>query len=77
MKQKEINEKQEAINTLFEENEDLQKMWYKLHTPLVKNSRKVGRNEICPFCNSGKKFKKCECYKTHQVEYSNMSNTLS
>ena len=66
MNKKEIKEKQELINTLFNENEDLQRMWYKLHTTLVRNKKKVGRNEICPFCNSGKKFKNCECYKTQQ-----------
>lgn len=71
MNKKEIKEKQELINTLFNENEDLQRMWYKLHTPLVRNKEKVGRNEICPFCNSGKKFKNCECYKTQQPALEN------
>ena len=66
MNKKEIKEKQELINTLFNENEDMKRMWYKLHTPLVRNKKKVRRNEICPFCNSGKKFKNCECYKTQQ-----------
>lgn len=51
-------------------NADFQKMFMRLHTPL--NATKLpGRNEICPFCNSGKKFKKCECCKTHKVEYRN------
>lgn len=29
--------------------------------PIVKD-KKVNRNEICPYCDSGKKFKKCKCY---------------
>ena len=40
------------------------------HTPR-KRLHKVGRNEICPFCDSGKKFKNCECYATHNHEYEN------
>lgn len=51
-------------------DEDFQRNFMKLHTPLTA-SNKIGRNDICPFCNSGKKFKKCECFKTHQVEYKN------
>lgn len=51
-------------------NEDFQRNFMKLHTPLTAIN-KVNRNDICPFCDSGKKFKKCECYKTHQVEYTN------
>jgi uncharacterized protein YecA (UPF0149 family) len=51
-------------------DEDFQRNFLKLHTPL-NATIKVNRNDICPFCNSGKKFKKCECYKTHQVEYRN------
>ena len=35
--------------------------WRALHTPKVRKFRKVGRNEICPFCDSGLKFKYCEC----------------
>lgn len=62
-------EKVENLKELLS-NEDLARMWMKLHTPIVRNGRKVGRNEICPYCNSGKKFKNCECYKTHQNDYS-------
>lgn len=51
-------------------DEDFQRNFMKLHTPLTTSNR-IGRNDICPFCNSGKKFKKCECFKTHQVEYKN------
>ena len=35
--------------------------WKAMHTPKVRKYRKVGRNEICPFCDSGLKFKHCEC----------------
>ena len=35
--------------------------WRAMHTPKVRKFRKVGRNEICPFCDSGLKFKYCEC----------------
>ena len=28
------------------------------HTPIVRDERKVGRNEVCP-CGSGKKYKQC------------------
>ncbi|MFZ4545954.1 MAG: SEC-C metal-binding domain-containing protein [Bacteroidales bacterium] len=27
--------------------------------PIVRGERKTGRNEICPKCKSGKKFKNC------------------
>jgi len=30
----------------------------RMHTPIVRTNRKIGRNEPCP-CRSGKKFKKC------------------
>ena len=51
-------------------DEDFQRNFMKLHTPL--NATKLpSRNDICPFCNSKKKFKNCECYKTHKVEYKN------
>ncbi|MBX7214190.1 MAG: preprotein translocase subunit SecA [Thermoflexales bacterium] len=29
--------------------------------PAVKPGTKVGRNDVCPFCNSGKKVKHCDC----------------
>lgn len=64
---KKIQEQLEAVRELIA-NEDMARMWKKLHTPLVRTS-KVGRNDICPYCNSGKKFKNCECYKTHSSEY--------
>ena len=43
-------------------DKDFRDMWFKMHTPIVRRFRKVRRNEICPFCESGKKYKKCECY---------------
>ena len=48
-----------------------QKMYIKMHTPFKRQYRKVGRNEICPFCDSGLKFKQCECSQTYgeQVSY--------
>lgn len=42
-----------------------QEMYTKMHTPFKREYRKVGRNETCPFCDSGLKFKHCECYKTY------------
>ena len=45
------------------ESEEFQRMYAKMHTPWVRRHKKVGRNEICPFCNSGKKYKNCECSK--------------
>lgn len=51
-------------------NEDFQRVFMKLHTPLQAID-KVNRNDICPFCDSGKKFKKCDCYNTRKVYYWN------
>ena len=51
--------------------EEWQRMYAKMHTPFKREYRKVGRNEICPFCDSGLKFKQCECSQTYgeQVSY--------
>lgn len=65
MENKEIQEKLEGFNQLLE-NEDIRKMWIKTHTPYRKILA-VGRNEICPFCGSGKKFKHCECYEKYKA----------
>ena len=48
-----------------------QEMYTKMHTPFKREYRKVGRNEICPFCDSGLKFKYCECSQKYgeQVSY--------
>lgn len=47
-------------------NEDFGRMWMKMHTPWVRRSRKIGRNELCP-CGSGKKYKNCKCYEKKDV----------
>jgi hypothetical protein len=61
-----------------ENNERLQQhirewkeMYTKMHIPFKREHGKVGRNEICPFCDSGLKFKHCECFQTYgeQVNY--------
>lgn len=61
-----------------ENNERLQQhirewkeMYTRMHTPFKREHRKVGRNEICPFCDSGLKFKHCECSQKYgeQVSY--------
>lgn len=48
-----------------------QEMYVKMHTPFKREYRKVRRNEICPFCDSGLKFKHCECSQIYgeQVSY--------
>lgn len=48
-----------------------QEMYIKMHTPFKREYRKVRRNEICPFCDSGLKFKHCECSQKYgeQVSY--------
>lgn len=56
---------QTALDELFS-NEDFAKMWLKMHTPYLKKFKKVGRNDICPFCDSGKKLKNCECYEWYK-----------
>lgn len=48
------------------ENQDFQKMYAKMHTPWHRRGPKIGRNETCPFCDSGKKFKKCGCYEKYK-----------
>ena len=51
--------------------EEYARIYKKMHTPFVREYRKVGRNEICPFCDSGLKFKHCECSQKYgeQVSY--------
>ena len=70
----EVNQKtsaQEAKSELMN-NEDFKNMWIKMHTPYINKLKltgyKTGRNEICPFCTSGKKFKNCACYKVYKNE---------
>ena len=60
MENKITPEQEEQIKEISN-NSEFKKAWSRLHTPWIREP-KVGRNEICPFCNSGKKFKKCACY---------------
>lgn len=46
---------------------EFQKMYAKMHTPWHRRGTKISRNDICPFCNSGKKFKNCECYEQYKI----------
>lgn len=43
---------------------EFQKMYQKMHTPWHRRFRKISPNEVCPFCDSGVKFKKCRCEKS-------------
>lgn len=55
-----------AVNSKFKQQmKEWQELYIKMHTPFTREFRKVSRNEICPFCSSGVKFKHCECYKTY------------
>ena len=40
-----------------------------MYPDLFKGKVGIGhlRNEICPFCESGKKFKKCKCYEAQTI----------
>ena len=49
--------------------EDIKRMWTKMHTPIICKIREPRRNDICPYCNSGKKYKNCECSKNHENVY--------
>lgn len=67
-----INEGVDTEATVEENNERLQQyirewqeIYTKMHTPFKREHLKVRRNETCPFCDSGLKFKHCECYKTY------------
>ena len=51
----EIPERKEANITLIKEPIDNNNK--KTNTPII--SKKIGRNEICPLCDSGKKYKNC------------------
>ena len=63
IKEETVNEQKELEMKQFEE--DFKRMWIKTHTPIIKRLDPPGRNEICPYCNSGLKFKKCECYQQY------------
>lgn len=54
------------VNSTFEQQiKEWERIYNKIHTPFTREFKKVGRNSICPFCNSGLKFKHCKCYKTY------------
>lgn len=67
MENNKISELKSNIKQAFQDR-DFQEMWMKMHTPWVRKHKNIRRNEICPFCNSGLKYKQCECY-THRKEY--------
>ena len=69
MQEEKVNEientepnRESSLEDLLKSRE-FQEMYAKMHTPWVRRIAKIGRNEICPFCNSGKKYKNCQCYK--------------
>lgn len=72
-KDKKENNGAEFMQEMFQ-NEEFRNMWIKMHTPWKSKIRtgthghKTGRNEICPYCTSGKKFKKCECYERYKTD---------
>lgn len=59
----------EDLKELGITQEEFMEMWAKMHSPIVCEKRMPKRNEICPFCNSGKKFKNCECYTKYENVY--------
>ena len=66
-----MNLESKDLVQLLKDNPDLANMWHRLHTPLIRQYKKVNRNDICPFCNSGKKFKTCTCYTKYTSQYIN------
>ena len=64
-----LNEKQytELTENLKDtiNNPDFKATYQKMHTPWHRRYKKVRPNDICPFCASGKKFKKCKCFKKY------------
>lgn len=68
-----IESKMEAMKELLN-NEDIQRMWMKMHTPWILSRPKVGRNQICPYCDSGKKYKNCECYQKKDIAKYRLDN---
>lgn len=63
--QEKVNIEETGLKSLIE-SEEFQKMYAKMHTPWKRRYDKIRRNEICPFCDSGKKFKNCECYEKYK-----------
>lgn len=69
-KDKKENNGAEFMQEMFQ-NEEFRNMRIKMHTPWkskIRTGHKTGRNEICPYCTSGKKFKKCECYEKYKTD---------
>lgn len=66
-KKSDKEEKLEMMQEMFQ-NEDFRNMWIKMHTPWERRHKKVGRNDICPFCDSGKKYKNCSCYEREETD---------
>lgn len=75
--EKKDRKEKQMVQNLCEEmfqDEEFRNMWIKMHTPWKSKIRtgthghKTGRNEICPYCTSGKKFKKCECYERYKAD---------
>lgn len=62
-----INELDSTENSVKDEAEQLYN-FIKSHTPWRRIEKKVGRNDICPYCNSGLKFKNCECFNKKMFE---------
>jgi len=66
-------EKSELKLTKEEEKafmEELRFNYLKMHTPWKRLDKKVGRNEICPYCDSGLKYKRCACYnRENNIKY--------
>lgn len=58
------------IMELAKQNDDFARNFMKLHTPITVE-KLPGRNDICPYCDSGLKFKYCECSKKHTKQYRN------
>lgn len=59
-------ENKEVDNELPEiDLKEFERIYRKMHTPWHRRYRKISRNEVCPFCDSGKKFKNCECYEQY------------
>ena len=65
---KELTSEQKEAIAGMTNLDGFEKEWKRLHTPIT-SACKVGRNDICPYCNSGKKFKNCECYELHKNDY--------
>lgn len=47
-----------AANGDISKTAKFQQIWHQSHTPWVRISNKIGRNDPCP-CGSGKKYKNC------------------